>query len=918
MGGKSKPTIGYWYRYLMHFGISQVLDALLEVRGGEKTAWAGRAEGGTIAINARELWGGEKAEGGIEGELDVMLGHGDQVPSARLAGLLGDQQSAYHNRASVAFEGLYGAFNPYPKAPSFKGVRIFEGWEDDTPWYPEKAEIAIDDDFTLPANAEGWEYVVLDEQEEPGYVSIQSPTEGWATGQAPFAGGTGAGSGNTNWPIKTVLWVRRTVEVTSGANRRLVVIAENGCIIFVNGDLVGAVNRDNVQIPNNQNNTFEFPLATGGTYEIAIKAFDEVGTGGLTFLSVAVVADGSVGMNPAHMIYDSVTHSSMQGEPIDLIDEASFTATADVAYAEGFGLCTKFNPVTESVENFQKRVLNAFGANLARSRVDGKWYLTAVRGVHDIESLPILEDDDILEYEEEPSDPLESVNQVSVEWFDPVRKKKRTTTPLQSLGAIQSAGGIIAEIASYPEIPSESLALRVAARDLAQKSAPLKRFRLTTNRVPYAWRAGQYFRLQAPRRGIADMVCMVGEIDAGTPRSGSMRLVAIQDVSGMPSTVYVSPEPGVDTSPSQVPVSAPAQQLLEAPYLELAGDLPAGELASLAEDAGFILVVAARPSSGLNYTLFTAAAGESLADRGSGDWCPTALITEFASRDPNETDFSLEAGSDLSLVELGSAALWGAELVRVDAIDLGVGIITLGRGCGDTTPQLHAAGERIWFYDTWAASDRREYAGGETVSAKALTRTSSRLLDPVLATTMSVELDDRAARPYPPGDLRISDDLASDAVDPAACQGELTVAWAHRDRLQQADQLVDATAADIGPEAGTTYTVRYYLDDVLEQTESGLTGTAATPYTLPGDGLARVEVEALRDGLTSWQAAIAEFDYATVPDTSGDTFITEAGDTLIAENGNALVPESSSTGGALLSEAGDTLTTEAGDRLTLE
>ena len=129
-----------------------------------------------------------------------------------------------------------------------------------------------------------------------------------------------------------------------------------------------------------------------------------------------------------------------------------------------------------------------------------------------------------------------------MEWFDPIKKKKRTTTPLQSLGSIQSIGGIVGEVASYPEIPFEPLALRVAARDLAQKSTPLKRFRLTTNRVPYAWRAGDYFRLQAPRRGIADMVCMLGEIDAGTPRSGSMRLVAIQDVSTMPETVYVTPE----------------------------------------------------------------------------------------------------------------------------------------------------------------------------------------------------------------------------------------------------------------------------------------------------------------------------------------------------------------------------------------
>ena len=41
MGGKSKPTIGYWYRLLLHFGLCRgPIDALLEFRGGERAAWS--------------------------------------------------------------------------------------------------------------------------------------------------------------------------------------------------------------------------------------------------------------------------------------------------------------------------------------------------------------------------------------------------------------------------------------------------------------------------------------------------------------------------------------------------------------------------------------------------------------------------------------------------------------------------------------------------------------------------------------------------------------------------------------------------------------------------------------------------------------------------------------------------------------
>jgi hypothetical protein len=119
-------------------------------------------------------------------------------------------------------------------------------------------------------------------------------------------------------------------------------------------------------------------------------------------------------------------------------------------------------------------------------------------------------------------------------------------------------------------------------------------------------------------------------------------------------------------------------------------------------------------------------------------------------------------------------------------------------------------------------------------------------------------------------------------------RGEITVTWAHRDRLLQADQVISESEASIGPEAGTTYTVTYYLDEDIEHTESGITGTSATPQLLSGIGVGRIEVVAIRDGLVSWQAATAEFTYDPAPLSRR---ITDSGDYRIIDSGEGRLLE---------------------------
>src|SRR5690348_18455859 len=87
MGGSKKQTVGYWYDWAMAFGWCKgPVDALLELRGGDKTAWQGRmTASGQITINKPNLWGGEDStsggSGGIVGTMDVMFGEAAQAPN---------------------------------------------------------------------------------------------------------------------------------------------------------------------------------------------------------------------------------------------------------------------------------------------------------------------------------------------------------------------------------------------------------------------------------------------------------------------------------------------------------------------------------------------------------------------------------------------------------------------------------------------------------------------------------------------------------------------------------------------------------------------------------------------------------------------------------------------------------------------
>lgn len=198
----------------------------------------------------------------------------------------------------------------------------------------------------------------------------------------------------------------------------------------------------------------------------------------------------------------------------------------------------------------------------------------------------------------------------------------------------------------------------------------------------------------------------------------------------------------------------------------------------------------------------------------------------------------------------------------------------ISRGCCDTVPAEHDEGTQVWFFDDYLARDDTEYAPTETIGVKPLPTTAAGVPVPVeFAPPAEITFNWRFARPYPPGQVEVNGDPW---FTPKTITGTpLTITWAHRNRVTQADVLVDHTQSSVTPEVDTTYTARIFDEsDILQATYAGIAG-ASFEYTLasaiadfagaaPGITHGYVLLTAVRDSLESWQAYRIDFDFTMV------------------------------------------------------
>jgi hypothetical protein len=307
-------------------------------------------------------------------------------------------------------------------------------------------------------------------------------------------------------------------------------------------------------------------------------------------LATGEVADANIkAMNPAHIIYECLTNREWgRGLPSSAIDLPSFTAAASRLVSEGFGLCLKWSR-RDTIEAFVQNVLEHINATIYTDRQTALIKLSLVRADYVASELPLFDAENGLQAITEATVAAmhSSVNEVRVDYVDPITGQTRSVA-VDNLANVQaSAGAYHSMKKDYPGIPTEALARRVAQRELRVYGSTLRRFSIVLDRRAWNIAPGAAIRIQDVPRGIPDTVVRVGAIDYGSMTDGKIKMSVVQDVFALPTTSFTGTEP-----PQWAPINnnpcVGRHRVFEVPYGLLAATMDASQLDYVVPEAGYV------------------------------------------------------------------------------------------------------------------------------------------------------------------------------------------------------------------------------------------------------------------------------------------------------------------------------------------
>lgn len=833
MAKKKKQTIGYKYFASGHFVLCHgPIDAITKISFQDKDAYLNEENANkTIYINKPSLFGGDEQSGGVQGNIELLFGHADQQKSStlqrickKISDAFGGLISAYRGVCSVVFDNVYIGTSPTMPDSKWRVKRIHTRHDGQQQWYDEKAEISA-----YQITGDNWEYVQLPYHANPGYENLTPPASGWKrSSYLPFDDSNGW----TRNPNLSVFWVRKTLTLIGGEGVVLKVGADNGCVLWVNGNFIGASNRDNLDIGSNEQYPVEFGVSQSGTFEILIKAFTESSSSAQAgnYLDISIDGVKAGDINAAHIIRECLTNSVWGiGVAESSIDDNSFRKAADVLFNEGMGMSIKWTDST-SINEFVDNIKEHINAQLYLDRVTNKWKLYLIRDDYDVADLISLDESNIRNLDFERRTLAECVNSVTVTYWDRERAKDSTVT-VQDIARIAQQGGVISQSIDYKGFTNSDLASRVALRDLKTLSSTLATVSFDVDEsFSESWHEGMPFKLSDESYGLSEAVMRIRTIKRGDGINNTVYVEAIEDSfsSPMQSVVeYVPPVISVSSTAKNADAIA-----FEVPYIELVEQYGQDEVdAKLSNypELGYVGMAAIRPNNQhVNASLYVDA-GAGYDERTTLDFCPSASLKNDTGY--MDSSFELENVTEFELLEVNHRIQVNDEIMAFVSFDTATNILTVKRGCFDTVPQKHNAGSKVFGWDNYSGIDDLEYLSGEVLSLKALTLTGSEVLELNEATVHNLTCSARAIRPYPPANVKINDEYYLSEIET-----DLVLTWVDRNRLQQTGgEPLGFYDSGITIEANTqTHLILSQLDEnQIELATSNVNVTGATSYTMP-------------------------------------------------------------------------------------
>lgn len=902
------------------------VDRLKAIFSGEKRAFLGNVGNETIRISRENLHGGERRGGGIRGNFTVALGGPDQQPSPYLENRsqLDNPQPAYRGVTALIAEQPYVGTQATPQRFSARLERIRSvdpDYNNGEQWYPDKAPI-----FQRTVNEQLSVMISLDvsgSMDGQRIETAKGAITGYLEILKTVAAEERVDVRIVAWSGEVQSTITRRNANDSDIDALISFV--NGLEVGGGTNFVAALDGAESFFESSSNRS-QFLLyfitdgePTGGSEDDAEVIAGELGSLGVNIYGINIeladttetekidntpwdgvpvvrgdqdgpLSDALVGpvaefdLNPAHIIREVLISPDTGGSGDgSRINNESFEAAADRLYDEEFGLSLLWDG-DQSRGDFISLVENHIDARVSQNRRTGLWEIDLIRDDYDEEELFEVDRSNVIEWTNVNRPENHTLqNQVIVKFNKPEVGEQGSITATNGASLrFMDPPMIILEERTYEGIQKSSLASRVASRDLLAVSSPLLRATATMTWLPTELNRGSAVILNDQKVGIDNVIARITEIRDGDGRDNSIEVDFIEDRFSIGNEGEIA----IEEYRPPVIIAEPGDPRLveEAPYWVLGQETGFSELnQSLSEDpdSGILHVAFGNPNGRvIDGDVRFDDDGEGFEDGGVADALPSFTLLSRMTRIASHSRVIVETEDSIEDIPPNTLAIIGNEVLEIESVEEGgswgendywkpvqepVGqffTVELKRGCLDTVPDWHHAGDKIlpWGINSLISE---EFTSSDSVDVKILTSTSREQLFEDEAPTDTVVFDSRAIRPYPVGSVEADGGFSSPNYDP---NQDYNITWSHRNRLTQEDQVVGHENDGVdNPEDGTSYTVNVDALDAQGQVSESIESVPVatdTSYlveqpTAPSGSVAvRIQIEAERDNYINYQSGV--------------------------------------------------------------
>ena len=906
MGSSKKQVTGYKYYTTLVSVLGNCIEGLLGINF-DKKGWIqskevqdGLMRAGIHTIDAQNIYG--ENEGGVYGKVAIYDGlqvNADEHYQQHYA-----LAPAYKGRSFVIFKDFYVGNSPFLKEMMLWPKRIHVKNDGSPQWYDEKAEIdttkkynfydyhgrdvVIPEEYALT----GTRFQLVDRKVGPvseatfdtnGRITIGDEEVG------PFSSGVVASGGAAAVPPETETGVN--VKLESNFNGLIVVTIEyfsKGESHLFRPDPSMAIKKEWLSTQKSDDDSRGQTLLVY-SYLVDATASEFIGgsvsTKGTVSSDLGVVENYSkinvymtrakeeieafgdaLDINPIHKIRELLTDESAMNKAESDINEVNFKACADRIYDEQLGISWA---ITEkSCIDALNEICTHIEAGVRVNRQTGLYEVVLFRDdLNSTENALSFNESNIksLQFDVQNSD--EIINTLNVSYYDRENIKDSTFNVYEN-GLIRTVGHEQSENVDFPYFMNKRNAEIVANWKLKQFSTQAFKGSFTTGFYD-ARKINRFdiILLSWANRNIINLPCRVTGINLG---DGVNNTVTIDFVEVVPYSSMMQSNINTDGSNNQIlPPLENESIIFEMPYYEAVqnyGEVEVNAQLDNAPELGYAMVATKRPqNNSLNAQLQTSVEGGEWERTGVVHYAPSCDIV--ADIDYLTSSFIINNTNAFSDLKSETVGQINDELISFISFDTYTNTLTVKRGILDTIPAKHKSGDSIYFWDESSGIDNTAYLMGENVYAKALTTTPSGILDFDKAPLLTLNMNARAIRPYPPANIQINDEYYPPEID-----SDLKITWADRNRKQQTGGvLVKWTDSSVTLEESVNYQLiltELDEDNAELRTQSINVGTL-NEYTMSAGTMQantqkiEIQLKSIRDGFDNYQTFNHEVELST-------------------------------------------------------